>query len=82
MKKREYCERHESIAYYSGLNGLEIKGIEYGIEDYVYCISGAWGGNKGFHRCKVYYPISERKSAFFKIHGYRVPLDECIRMGV
>ena len=82
MKKREYCESHETIAYYSGLNGLEIKGIEYGIEDYVYCVSGAWGGRKGFHRCKVYYLESETKSAFFKIHGYRVPLDECIRTGV
>ena len=31
MNKREFCESRESIAYYSGLNGLEIKGIEYGI---------------------------------------------------
>lgn len=31
---------------------------------------------------KIYYPANERKSAFFKVHGYRVPLDECIRMGV
>lgn len=30
MNKREYCESRESIAYYSGLNGLEIKGIEHG----------------------------------------------------
>ena len=37
MNKREYCESRESIAYYSGLNGLEIKGIEYGIDDYIYC---------------------------------------------
>lgn len=44
MNKREYCESRESIAYYSGLNGLEIKGIEYGINDYVYCVSGVWGG--------------------------------------
>lgn len=44
MNKREYCESRESIAYYSGLNGLEIKGIENGIDDYVYCVSGAWGG--------------------------------------
>lgn len=44
MNKREYCESRESIAYYSGLNGLEIKGIEYGINDYIYCVSGAWGG--------------------------------------
>lgn len=36
MTKKEYCMNHESIAYYSGLNGLEIKGIEHGIEDYIY----------------------------------------------
>ena len=35
MNKRQYCESRESIAYYSGLNGLEIKGIEYGINDLV-----------------------------------------------
>ena len=40
MNKREYCESRESIAYYSGLNGIEIKGIEHGIDDYVYCVSG------------------------------------------
>nr|DAW94519.1 MAG TPA: hypothetical protein [Caudoviricetes sp.] len=80
MKKREYCESHETIAYYSGLNGLEIRGIEHGMEDYVYCVSGAWGGSKGFHRCKVYYSVNE--SPFFKVHGYKVPLDECIRTGV
>lgn len=53
MNKKEYCMTHESVAYYSGLNGLEIKGIEYGIDDYIYCVSGAWGGGKGYHRCKV-----------------------------
>ena len=42
MNKRQYCESRESIAYYSGLNGLEIKGIEYSIDDYIYCVSGAW----------------------------------------
>ena len=82
MKKREYCDSHKTIAYYSGLNGLELKGIEYGIEDYVYCVSGAWGGVKGFHRCKIYYPVNGIKSAFFKIHGYRVPLDECVRVDI
>lgn len=28
MAKKEYCMAHESVAYYSGLGGLEIKGIE------------------------------------------------------
>lgn len=74
MTKKEYCMSHDSVAYYSGLNGLEIKGIEYGVNDFVYCVSGCWYGGKAarrFHRCKIYYPITE--SAFFK--------DECIRMG-
>lgn len=79
MNKREYCELHESVAYYSGLNGLEIKGIEYGVEDYIYCVSGALGGGKGFHRCKICYSSA---GSFFRVHGYKIPLDECIRMGI
>lgn len=54
MNKRQYCESRESIAYYSGLNGLEIKGIEYGIDDYIYCVSGAWGGGKAFIRYETW----------------------------
>lgn len=83
MTKKEYCMAHESVAYYSGLNGLEIKGIEYGVNDFVYCVSGCWYGGKAarrFHRCKIYYPITA--SAFFRVDGYKIPFDECIRMGV
>lgn len=80
MNKRKYCESRESIAYCSCFNGLEIKGVEYGIDDYIYCISGAWGDGKGYHRCKVQYTCGGR--AFFQVFGHRVPLDECIRMGV
>lgn len=83
MTKKEYCMSHDSVAYYSGLNGLEIKGIQYGVNDFVYCVSGCWYGGKAarrFHRCKIYYPITE--SAFFRVDGYKIPFDECIRMGV
>ena len=80
MKKKEYCMKNPAIAYYSGLNGLEIHGIEYGIEDHVYCVSGAWGGGKAFHRVKV--QCTGKGAAFIVVHGYRIPLDECIRMGV
>lgn len=78
MNKREYCESRKSIAYYSGLNGLEIKGIEYGINDLVYCVSGCWYGGKAaqrFHRCKIYYPANGKDSAFFRVHGYKIPLE-------
>ena len=74
MTKREYCENRESIAYYSsGLWGVEIKGIEYGIEDYVYCVSGS----NRYHRCKIYYSVAS--SPYFRVYGHKIPLNECIR---
>ena len=83
MNKRTYCESRESVAYYSGLNGLEIKGIEYGINDYLYCVSGCWYGGKAaqrYHRLKIQY--DRRGGAFVRLNGYKIPLNECIRMGV
>lgn len=68
----------ESVAYYSGLNGLEIKDILYGINDYILCVSGAWGGKKTPHKLKIYY--NQDGSNYIKLHGYRIRLDECIRM--
>lgn len=78
MTKKDILKM-ETIAYYSGFNGLEVKGIEYGIDDYVLFVSGAWCGNPKPHRLKIYYTSA---SAYIKLHGYRVPLDECIRTGV
>ena len=83
MTKREYCESRESIAYYSGLNGLEIKGIEYGPEDRIFCVPGAWYGGKAarrFHCVKIRH--DRHGEPFFKIHGYKIPLAECFRTGV
>lgn len=80
MTKREYCQSHESIAYYSGFNGLEVKGIEHGIDDFVYCVSGAWGGPKGYHKLKIQGDGIDRP--FVRLNGHKVPLDECIRMNV
>ena len=75
MKKNEILNI-ESVAYYSGLNGLEIKSIE---DDFVYCVTGAWGGPKKPHCCKIYYNAAGEP--YFKVNGYRVPFDECVRMG-
>lgn len=83
MTKKEYCLSHGSIAYYSGLGGLEIKGIEYEADGYcIYCVSGAWAGCKAYHRLKICFPESGGDGTFFRLHGYRIPLNECIRMGV
>lgn len=51
MTKKDILKM-ETIAYYSGFNGLEIKGIEYGIDDHVLCVSGAWNGKPKPHGLK------------------------------
>lgn len=72
----------KSLAYYSGFSGLEIKSIEYGIEDYLLCVSGAWGAKSKQtpHRLKIYY--DDDGGFFVRLHGHKVPMDECIRMGI
>ena len=81
MTKKEYCTTHPATAYYSGFNGLEIHGMECGINDYLYCVSGAWGARSKQkpHKLKIYY---DNNGGFVRLHGYKVPLNECIRMGV
>ena len=77
MSKKEVCLNNESFAYYSGFGCLELKKIEYGTEDYIYCVSGAWCSKKSYHKLKVYY---DDNGGYMKLHGYKVLLDECIRM--
>lgn len=77
MSKKEICLENDSFAYYSGFGGLELKKIEYGIDDYIYCVSGAWAAKKSYHKLKVYYG---NKSDYLILHGYRIPLADCIRM--
>lgn len=79
MTKKEYCLKNPAIAYYSGFSGLEIHGIEYGINDYIICCSGAWCSKKSYHRLKVYY--DNNGSDYIRLHGYKIPLNECIKMG-
>ena len=74
MTKREICESNESMAYYSGFGGFEIKKIEYGIDDYLYAVSGAWCSKKSYHKLKIY------DDDYVKLHGYKIPLSECIRI--
>lgn len=80
MKKADILNM-KSIAYYSGFTGLEIKAVEYGINDYLYCVSGAWGAKskQSCHKLKIQY---DNDGGFVRLHGYKVPINECIRMGV
>ena len=79
MNKREQCLNNDTIAYYYGLGGVEIKHIEYGIDDYIYCISGVLcsPSKHRYHKLKVY---NTEKGSYIRLHGYKIPLDECIRV--
>lgn len=77
MTKKEVCLENASFAYYSGFGGLEFKKVEHGIDDYIYCVSGAWTGKPKYHKLKVYY---RAENSYLKLHGYKIMLEDCIRM--
>ena len=55
LSKKEICQSWPPFAYYSGLGGIELVKIEYGIEDYCWCVSGCWCGKPQPHRLKIRY---------------------------
>ena len=77
MSKKEICLNNPSFAYYSGLNGLEFKHIEYGINDYIYCVSGSWNNKPKYHKLKIYY---SENGDYIRLYGFKIPLNECIRI--
>ena len=68
MTKKEICQNNATIAYYSGFDGLEVKHIEYGINDYLYVVAGAWNGKRTYHKLKVYY---SNKGDYIRLNGYK-----------
>lgn len=77
MNKKEIINM-PSIAYISALSGFEIKSIEYGIDDHVIGVSGAWCSKKSVHKVKIYTTTKGR--SFIRVNGTRLYLDEAIRM--
>ena len=82
MKKyeKDIAMRAEYIGYVSAFGGLEIKCIDYGIDDYVVFVCGAWYGKKEVHRVKIYYNIKSEPNFF--CHGQRVYFRDVLRKGV
>ena len=76
MRRQEILDM-PTMAVYSGLNGIEVKDIEYGIEDYLLLVSGSLGGKKEAHRLKIHY---DNKTNYVKLWGHRIPLNECMKV--
>ncbi len=78
MTKKQICLNKPAIAYYSGMGGITIHEVEYGIDDYlIFCIHG---GKPSYHRLKINY--DNVGDAFVCLNGVKIRLDECIREGV
>lgn len=81
MSKKEYCKNNPVCAVYSfGYTGLEIHGIEYGLDDYV--IYKYTDGEKvySYHCSKIRYTISGK--AYFVWRGRRIHLSNCMRTNI
>ena len=65
-----------AIAFMYDLGGIEIKQIEYGDDDYIYCVSDAWYSKPTTHKVKIHYA----DEPYIVLHGQRFKLDEAIRI--
>ena len=65
-KQKYLCMLTEGFTSHNG--GIEIKKIEYGIDDYVIFVAGAMYGNPTVHRVKIHYA----DKPYFLFNGSRI----------
>ena len=70
-EKQNYLNKN-TVGYWCDLMGIELKDIEYGINDYAIIVIQ----EKSVHRVKIYYGLRE----YIKINGRRLYFDECLRV--
>ena len=77
MTKKEICDSNPTVGVYSeGLAGLEIKYIEYDIDDYVYYV--AHYDKESYHKSKIYYD----GRLYFNFYGRKIYFDEILRADI
>lgn len=78
---REICQTEQTVAYYSGWGGVEIKKLIYDIDDFVVYVANAWNSDERypkFYGCSRVEYDAEGKP-FFRANRHVIPFDECIR---
>lgn len=66
-----------SIGFWRELNGMELKSIQYGIEDYAVVVAGVWGKESTVHRVKIEYG----SKPYIRVMGSRHYFDDCFKYG-
>lgn len=79
MTKKDICMSHDTIATYSVCVWLfiEIKAIEYGINDSVYFVSHA-GDTIKYHKARIYIDNGCDSEPYFMWGRIKVRLSECL----
>ena len=70
-EKQNYLNKN-TIGYWCDWMGIELKDIEYGINDYAIIAIQ----ERSVHRVKIYYG----KRHYIRIYGRRLYFDECLRV--
>ena len=71
-EKQNYLNK-KTVGYWCDWGGVEVKGIEYGINDYAIIYLSL---KRSVHRVKIYYGY---KRDYIRIRGRRLYFDDCLR---
>lgn len=64
-----------TVGCWSDMGGVEVKEIEYGIEDYALVVAGTMSSSPTSHRLKIYTTDSDM---YIRLHGRRLKFSECM----
>lgn len=81
MTAKEYCLSHDTIAVCSDFGGIEIRGIEYAIDDYIYFVAEAMTEKPSYHRVKIR-TDNKNESFFIPYNNTRIYLRDCMRINI
>lgn len=74
-EKQKYLEM-KSVGYAASLTGLEVKAVEYGIEDMIIFTFPTVKGGLSVHSAKIKY---DKERPYFRFEDYQVYVDEIMR---
>lgn len=64
-----------TVGYWSDMGGVEVKEIQYGIDDYALVVAGTMSSTPTSHRLKIYYNSQE---PYIRLHGRRLKFSDCM----
>ena len=68
-------EHMPTVGGWHEMGGVELKEIEYGLEDTVKVVAGTMTSQPTSHRLKIYY---DSREPYIKLHGRRLKFSDCM----